>query len=76
MKYARRSVSDADIRRYEMFAQVSFVCVKHMLERIVDEACAEPATITLIWVELQVPGELWCACCDKQHCSEQRRIWR
>ena len=24
MKYARRSVSDQDIRRYEMFAQVSF----------------------------------------------------
>lgn len=24
MKYARRSVSDADIRRYEMFSQVSF----------------------------------------------------
>ena len=23
MKYARRSVSDQDIRRYEMFAQVS-----------------------------------------------------
>lgn len=23
MKYARRSVSDADIRRYEMFSQVS-----------------------------------------------------
>lgn len=23
MKFARRSVSDADIRRYEMFAQVS-----------------------------------------------------
>ena len=30
MKYARRSVSDADIRRYEMFAQVG-LNIKHML---------------------------------------------
>ena len=33
MKYARRSVSDADIRRYEMFAQVRFIRVKHMFVR-------------------------------------------
>jgi hypothetical protein len=25
MKYARRSVSDQDIRRYEMFSQVRFI---------------------------------------------------
>ena len=26
MKYARRSVSDQDIRRYEMFSQVCVLC--------------------------------------------------
>lgn len=29
MKYARRSVSDQDIRRYEMFAQVRVNCLLH-----------------------------------------------
>jgi transitional endoplasmic reticulum ATPase len=27
MKYARRSVSEQDLRRYDMFAQVSGACI-------------------------------------------------
>lgn len=36
MKYARRSVSDQDIRRYEMFSQVRFIFflfIVHVLSR-------------------------------------------
>lgn len=34
MKFARRSVSDQDIRRYEMFAQVRFMAPRHLCGRL------------------------------------------
>lgn len=72
--YARRSVSDADIRRYEMFSQVSVEEFAHVNSRA-DESCAEPATITLVRLELQVPGELWRAC-GHERAGGQHRLWR
>lgn len=37
MKYARRSVSDADIRRYEMFSQVRVTCTRLSLGKEADQ---------------------------------------
>ena len=55
MKYARRSVSDQDIRRYEMFSQVC-LGLWSILILLVLKPRLEPATIERIWKQLQVPG--------------------
>jgi len=55
MKYARRSVSDQDIRRYEMFSQVRFIFSAY--HPCTEPSFAEPTTIPWIWEQLQVPGE-------------------
>jgi transitional endoplasmic reticulum ATPase len=46
MKYARRSVSDSDIRRYEMFAQVC--CLPTLTRCPFTHTFLEPATIKII----------------------------
>lgn len=76
MKYARRSVSDADIRRYEMFSQVSFRSTNR--EMAAADLCfnfAEPATITLVRLKLQVPGGK-CPRCANRRGGEQRGLRR
>lgn len=61
MKYARRSVSDQDIRRYEMFAQVidlshgSYVIAERVLIYVIFFSTTEFATVSLVWIDVQVP---------------------
>lgn len=61
MKYARRSVSDQDIRRYEMFAQVidlshgSYVNAERVLIYVIFFSTTEFATVSLVWIDVQVP---------------------
>jgi len=52
MKFARRSVSDGDVRRYEMFSQV---CHFALLFLLFIYSPSEPATIARLWKQLQVP---------------------
>ena len=59
MKYARRSVSDQDIRRYEMFSQVWIWCFSPVwAELLTPCACTEPPAVAWFREQLQVPGRL------------------
>ena len=51
MKFARRSVSDQDIRRYEMFSQVC----RGFIHAVLSMPRLEAATIKRIWKQLQIP---------------------
>ena len=53
MKYARRSVSDQDIRRYEMFAQASYVFFGSSSR--IDVGLPESPTNAWVWKQLQIP---------------------
>jgi transitional endoplasmic reticulum ATPase len=60
MRFARRSVSDQDIRRYELFAQfvfflLSFSPIYSVLTCLLLLA-QKPATIALLRLDVQVPG--------------------
>jgi transitional endoplasmic reticulum ATPase len=72
MKYARRSVSDGDIRRYEMFAQVRSFPSPLCLRFTAYGSLAEPTAITIFRLVFQIPGklrrtrQLWCS-------TEQRK---
>lgn len=61
MRYARRSVSDQDIRRYEMFAQVidlsrgNYVITERVLIHVIFFSTTEFATVSLVWIDIQVP---------------------
>lgn len=54
MQYARRSVSDQDIRRYEMFSQVREVLLL-VSNTFTDYCLTEPATKPWVRQQLQVP---------------------
>lgn len=78
MQYARRSVSDADIRRYEMFAQVCLYLTLLYMDGNADWfARLEPPTITFVRQQLQVPGgRRGIICIRPGWCCEQRWIRR
>ena len=52
MKFARRSVSDQDIRRYEMFSQVCVFFAYFMMSQVHTCYISEPATIS--WLRQQL----------------------
>lgn len=54
MKYARRSVSEQDLRRYDMFAQVSVAYAFYDVRVISDHLSIESSTKPRIWI-IQVP---------------------
>jgi hypothetical protein len=71
MKYARRSVSAQDIRRYDMFAQVSFVFPS--LADLRTELCiVEPPTVAWVWL-LQIPRG---RCASVEHAASWPRQCR
>lgn len=53
MRYARRSVSDQDIRRYEMFAQVEYHPLCSYRQKLM--FFAESTAISLFRDKFQVP---------------------
>jgi transitional endoplasmic reticulum ATPase len=55
MKYARRSVSDQDIRRYEMFSQVCARPTWCGVISLLMISSVEPATVAWVRKQLQVP---------------------
>lgn len=67
MKFARRSVSDQDIRRYEMFAQVSQIFSGS--SSWFDVGLPESSTNAWVWKQLQIPRGKWIGICPSGRTS-------